>query len=124
MTDRTELFKIMRDAENKAPKTLQDWFILSGHKPDVGFKNSKIDKKTLACYGTRIMVLSNLIKAILPEISTMYLEDLTYLMVEYQTGKVNEDYIKDYIAGLLVVMGTALVEKSMEFICDERTISV
>jgi hypothetical protein len=124
MTDRTELFKIMRDAENKATKTLQDWFIMSGHKPDVGFKNSKIDAKTLACYGTRIMVLSTLIKGVLPEIAPLYLEDLTYLMVEYQTGKVDEDYIRKYIEGLLVVMGTALVEKSMEFICDERTIEV
>jgi hypothetical protein len=124
MTDRTELFKIMKEAENKAPKTLEDWFMLSGYKPDIGFRNSKIDKKTLACYGTRIMVLSNLIKAILPEISSVYLEDLTYLMVEYQTGKVDEEYMKEYISGLLVVMGTALVEKSMEFICDERTISV
>lgn len=123
MNDRTELFEEFKKIESVSPEVMRAWFKLAGFRDDVGFKNNKRTDENFGKYGTHMMCLATLIKGHAPSLADK-LDDMVMVLVEYKHGIVDENYIKDYISGMMLMVGYTLVDNQLEALCASKAIEV
>lgn len=121
MNKREELFSVFKEAIDTTPQILKTWTSLMGLELDENL--TKVTEEKLGIYTAQVVCISSIINNILPEFKSLQ-PDMGIVLLEYKNGHVSEAYLKKYLTGMMVLLGSSIVDRDISNLCNRRMIEV